>query len=136
MTALSNNDIAEAIYLVSKDKSHVDQVNLSEKVRAFLFRKRLLSKAPEILSRLSKIINQEEGRIVAKVSSPEKLDPKTKTNLEQALKKRYLAKEVALSETIDVSLLGGIKVQVNDELIDLSIKNKIGKLQEHLTKSV
>ena len=101
MTAISNNDIARAIYMMSKDKSHAEQVTISEKVVKFLFRKRLLSKASEILSQLRKIINKEEGRVVAKVSSVQKLDTKTKTHLEHALKKRYSAKEVVLSENIN-----------------------------------
>ena len=72
---------------------------------------------------------------MAKVWSVEKLDHKTKLHLEHALKKRYSAEHVVLSENIDPKLLGGIKVEVNNEVIDLSIKNKIEKLQEHLIKS-
>ena len=41
-----------------------------------------------------------------------------------------------LVESLDSKLLGGLKVEVNNEIIDLSIKNKIGKLQKYLTKSV
>ena len=136
MTAISNNDIARAIYLISKDKSHSEQANILEKVVKFLFRKRLLSKAPDILLQLRKIINHEEDRIVAKVSSVEILNRQTKTNLEHALKKHYVAKEVVLLENLDKKLLGGLKVEVNNEIIDLSIKNKIEKLQEYLIKSV
>ena len=133
MTAISNNDIARTIYMMSKDKGQAD---ISKNVVKFLFRKRLLSKSPEILSQLRKIINKEEGRIVAKVSSVEKLDSKMKTSLEYALKKRYSAKEVVFTESINEKLLGGVKIEVNNEVIDLSVKNKIQKLQEHLIKSV
>lgn len=134
MTAISNNDIARAIYLVSKNKNQKEQTDVCDKIVKFLFRRRLLSKSTEILSQLRKIVNKEDGRVIAKVSSVQKLESKTKTHLEQALKKRYSAKEVVLNENIDSRLLGGLKVEVNDEVIDLSIKNKIGKLQEYLTK--
>ncbi len=136
MSVTSNNDIARAIYLMSKDKSSSEQKNISEKVVKFLFKKRLLSKAPDILLRLKKIINGEEGRIEAKISSVEALSHQTKTSLEQALKKRYSVKEVTLKENIDKKLLGGIKIEVDDEVVDLSVKNKINKLQEYLTKTV
>lgn len=135
MTVISNNEIARAVYFLSKDKSQSEQVDISQKIVKFLFRRRLLSKAPDILSQLGKIINHEEGRIVAKVSSVQKLDSKTKTHLEQALKKRYSAKEVVLSENLNEKLLGGIKIEINNEVIDLSIKNKIGKLQEYLIRN-
>jgi F0F1-type ATP synthase delta subunit len=86
MTTISDNDIARAIYFLSKGKSGVEQVNLSKKVVNFLFRKRLLSKASLILSQLRKIINQEESRVTARISSPEQLKPQIKTHLEQILK--------------------------------------------------
>ena len=136
MALISNNDIARSIYLMSKDKSQSERVVLSEKVVKFLSRRRLLSKSGDILSRLQKIVNEDEGRIVAKVSSIEKLSHARKTNLEHDLKKRYFAKHVILEENINTELIGGIKVEVNDEVIDLSIKNRIQKLQEHLTKSI
>ena len=135
---ISNNDIARAVYLISKNKSYSEQVSLSEKVVKFLFRRRLLSKAPEILLQLRKIINHEEGRIVAKISSVEILNQQTKIHIKQALKKVYFqknAQEIILLESLDKKLLGGLKVEVNNEIIDLSIKNKIEKLQEYLIKS-
>ncbi|MEK7219375.1 MAG: F0F1 ATP synthase subunit delta [Patescibacteria group bacterium] len=134
MATLSSNDIARSIYLLIKDKTTAERSVLYEKVVKFLFKKRLLSKSGEILSRLTKIINKEEGNLVAKVSSVEALDHKTKIHLEQFLKKRYSAKEVTLVLSLDKKLLGGIKMETNDEVIDLSIKNKVKKLQEHLTR--
>ena len=52
------------------------------------------------------------------------------------LKERYQQKEVILVEVLDEKLLGGFKMEVNDEVIDLTIKNKIGKLQEYLTRNI
>ena len=94
-----------------------------------------MSKSRDILSILDKMINQEEGRVIAHVSSAEKLDPKMKIDIEESLKKRYKANEVIIAETLNKELLGGIKIEVNDEVIDLSIKSRIEKLQTYLTKS-
>ncbi|MCX6752354.1 MAG: ATP synthase F1 subunit delta [Candidatus Nomurabacteria bacterium] len=141
MTIISNNDIARAVYLVLKGSDLEvlpplgGKTSKYSKVVRFLFKKRLLSKTSEILSRLGKIINEEEGRTVARVSSAEKLDQQNKIKLEHFLKKRYSAKEVVLSENLDKKLLGGLKIEANNEVIDLSVKNKIEKLQEYLTKS-
>lgn len=135
MAILSNNDIARALYLVSKDKSHIEQSAIFKNFTKFLFKKRLLSKAQDIISNFEKIINKEEGRVVVKVLSALKLDYKMKLELEHFLKKRYLAREIALEEILDEKLLGGVRVEVNNEVIDLSIKNRIGKLKEHLITS-
>ena len=135
MTIISNNNIARAIYLATKGKNDAEQSLIFPKVIQFLFRRRLLSKAPDILLHLNKIINGEEGKIVAKISSRDNLNEKIKRELAHALTKRYSAKEVVLSEVLDEKLLGGFKVEINDEVIDLTIKNKIGKLQEYLISS-
>ncbi len=136
MTTLSNNDIARAIYLVSKDKTHTELHDVNNKVIRFLARRRLLSKTGDILERLDKIINHENEKIVAKVLSVRKLREELKKELIFFLKKRYKVKEVILIETIDEKLLGGIRVEINDEIIDLTIKNKIKKLQEYLIRKI
>lgn len=133
MVKLSNNDIAEAIYQASKEGSGSTQPFLKNVVD-FLHKKRLLSKASEIMLALEKIINKEKNKLVVRVSSVLKLENKLKDELEQFLKKKYGSKEVELVEMIDSRLVGGFKIEVGDEVIDFSIKNKIGKLQAHLTK--
>ena len=135
MTIISNNNIAHAIYSATKGKNDAEQSLIFPKVIQFLFRRRLLSKAPDILLHLNKVINGEEGKIVAKISSRDNLNEKIKRELAHALTKRYSAKEVVLSEVLDEKLLGGFKVEINNEVIDLTIKNKIGKLQEYLISS-
>ncbi len=136
MTTLSNNNIAQAIYLASKGKSVDEQASISKQVVQFLARKKLLSKAPDILARLTNIQNAHEGRVMAKVSSIEKLSEKTKKEIEHALVKRYEGKSIMLQEVLNEKLLGGFKIEVNDEVIDLSIKNKVRKLQAYLTESI
>lgn len=136
MTTLSNNDIARAIYLVSKDKTHPELHDINNKVVKFLVRRRLLSKSSDILERLNKIINNEDGRIVVKIQSAKKLKEEMKNELTTFLKKRYKVKEVVLKEELDEKLLGGVRIEINDEIIDLTAKNKIKKLQEHLTRKI
>jgi len=127
MKTLPNNDIARAIHLFLKDNPRK-----YDKVVEFLHRKRLLPRSPEILAQLKKIINQEEGKVEAKVSSAKKINHQMKSQLEHFLMKRYSAKEIVFEESLDPGLLGGLKLEVNGEIIDLSYKNKIRQLQEFL----
>lgn len=135
MAVISNNNIARAIYLAAKGKNNEEQSLVFKKVIQFLIKKRLLIKSPNILSCLIKIINDEEGRVVARVSSKNNLSEKFKQELKHSLAQRYKAKEIDLVSNTDEKLLGGYKIEVNDEVIDLTIKNKIGKLQEYLTSN-
>ena len=136
MATLSNNNIARAIYLATKEKTHTELQDVNKKVVKFLVRRRLLSKAGDILERLDKIINHESKRIVVKVLSARKLKEELKKKLIFFLKERYKVKEVILTETIDKKLLGGIRVEINDEIIDLTVENKIKKLHKHLTRKI
>lgn len=136
MATLSNNDIARTIYLVSKDKTNAELHNINSKIVKFLARKRLLSKTEDILERLDKIINHEKGKITVKILSARELKKELKKKLIFFLKKRYKAREIVLAETSDEKLLGGMKLEINDEIIDLTVKNKIKELQEHLTRKI
>ena len=134
MATISNNDIADAIYSLSKNKSREQLPLLFKNVAIFLKNRRLLSRAPDILNKLNKTIDLNEERIVAKVSSSRKLTEKAKKYLCSSLEKRYRAKEVLLIESLDEKLLGGVRIEINDEVIDLTIKKKMEKLQEYLIK--
>ena len=140
MPAIKNNDIARAIYLFWEDNNLEALPLLRGKaskfgqVVNFLAKRRLLGRAPDILARLDKIINDSEGRIVARVSSGQEMNDAEKRGLARALAKRYSAKEAVIVPVLDKKLLGGFKIEVGDEVMDLTIKNRIEKLQAHLIK--
>lgn len=131
---LSNNNIAEAIYLATKDKTGTHLHESLRGVVKFLAKKRFLSKSKDILNNLDQIINKENGVVMVRVSSARKLDEETKTHIKHSLKKRYSAKEIILHETKDENLLGGVRIEAKDEIIDLTARNKINQLQEYLTR--
>ncbi len=132
MTQISNNDIARAIYLSLKDKKGIEFSQGLKRVVDFIYRKHLLSKVGGILSSLREIINKEESITIVKVSSAQKLENHSRKSLVHLLKKRYLSKEVNLIEELNEELLGGIRMEVKDEVIDLSVKNKIKQLEAYL----
>lgn len=133
MATHSYNDIARAIYLNSKDKSGSELTSSLQKSVKFLYRKNLLSKKEDILEKLQEIINESNGIVVAKVWSVKKIESGVRTELLNFLRKHYSAKEVHLEEKIDDKLLGGVRIEINNEVIDLTIKKKISLLKKHLT---
>jgi len=94
-----------------------------------------MSRASVILANLQKIVDQEKGMVRATTSSAHRLQEKEENSLVHFLKKRYSGKEVALNHILDKTLLGGARIEVNDEVIDFSIKNTIKQLKDHLTRS-
>ncbi|HEY4503228.1 MAG TPA: F0F1 ATP synthase subunit delta [Candidatus Paceibacterota bacterium] len=136
MANISNKDIATAIYEASHGKAGHDLSVYSKAVVEFLNKKRLISKSKDIVDTLEKIVNKEEGIVTVKVSSATKLATETKHNLAHELKHRYKARDIVWQEIVDENLLGGMRIEVNDEVIDLTLKNKVNLLKAHLTKSV
>ncbi len=47
----------------------------------------------------------------------------------------YKAKTIDIIEVVDEHLIGGIKVQIGNEIIDMSLRNQVNQLQEFLLKS-
>ncbi len=136
MAKISNNYIASAIYSVLKDKKGEEARKAYKDTVRFLYRKRLLSKSGDILEKLDKIINKNEGRLEVKVESAKGLKNEFKKELASFIKERYKAKDVVLKEKEDERLLGGFKLEVGDEIIDLTAKDKIKKLQGYLIKKI
>lgn len=135
MTTARNNEIARAIYLALKDAhpSHFKEKSVLFKIVEFLNRRRLLGKTSDILSRLTKLINTETGVLEAKIWSTHDLSPKAQEELGSFLKERYETEQVAMFFNIEPKLVGGVKIQVKDEVIDLSIQNKMFQLEKYLT---
>jgi F-type H+-transporting ATPase subunit delta len=68
---------------------------------------------------------------IAQVSSAIPLTPDQELDLISRLRNRTGAKEIKLVTNVDASLLGGLKVQIGSNVIDLSLK---GQLRELATK--
>jgi len=134
MANLSANDIAKIIYFASKGKTHSELESFTNDVVHFLAGKRMITKGAEIIKKLERIYNKEEGVLVATVTSPGPISETIKKEVIEALTKKYQAKKVALVLKEDSKLIGGIKIETNDEVIDLSISRKLQALAEHLNQ--
>jgi len=133
MSVLSNNDIALAIFQTLKDKNAHEQQVFLPRIVEFLHKRRLLSRVKDILAKLNKIMNQESETLESNLWSALILSEDDKKDIVNFLKKRHEVKHVIFNENVDEKLLGGYKIEANDEIIDLTVKNKIKKLQEYLT---
>ncbi len=130
MSTLSNKNIAEAIYLSLKESS--DKVALS-KVVNFLIKRKLFTKSKNILKELEILENKEKGILKVKIYTAVPLKDDFKKKLSSALLNKYKVKSILFEEKIDKKTLGGIKLEINDEVVDFTILGRLTKLQEHLT---
>ena len=132
MASISVNNIASAIYESSQDKDGAELDIVMKKAVDLISKKHLMSKSNEILNQLEKIIDRKDEVVRAKISSKVKIDKKITDEIDDFIKKRYKVKHTVLEFTVDEKLLGGMRIEVRDEIIDMTTRNKIKKLQNYL----
>jgi F-type H+-transporting ATPase subunit delta len=132
MATVSIKNLATAIYESSKNKEGKDLDVLMADCAKLIADKHLLGKSEQLLDALETIIDQEHGVTRAIATSKIKLNTKMKEEVEEFIKKRYKAKEVILELKEDPNTLGGIKIEIGDEVIDMTLRNRLNQLQNYL----
>ena len=85
----------------------------------------------DISKNFKELVAKEKNLKNIRVASSYRIDKEQLKQIEAALKKRMKA-EVSIVTEIDKSLIGGLKISYDDQVIDLSIKNKLEKLKTQL----
>lgn len=85
------------------------------------------------LDRLLRLIGEEkakrDGKIIVKVTSAQKLDEQMKIDINKKIEsKTGLKAETSFFE--DQSILGGLKIKIQDEILDLSWRGKLEKIKQ------
>lgn len=87
----------------------------------------------EIQNQLSKLVNQSRGTTVAEVYSAVDIDSNTMEKLKQRIADTIGHNEkVEVESKIERSLIGGIKIKINDLVYDGSIKGRLENLKQKL----
>ncbi len=77
---------------------------------------------------------EASGRAVAQVASASPLDDGARNRLREQLK-RITGKDVSLTESVDESLLGGLRVIVGSRMIDGSLRRRLELIQARLLQA-
>lgn len=88
---------------------------------------------PKLLELYEQLKAQQQGYIPVEIVSTYEVTPEQQQAVESALKKRF-GKAVALSTTIDPSLVGGWLIRAGDQVIDLSIRGRLQQMAAELRR--
>lgn len=132
MAQTSINNLARAIYESSSGKDEVSLNILYKNIIRLLSEKHLINKSKHLLDKLQKIIDKDEDIIRVKITSRNELTKSTIKELEEFIKDRYKAKNVVMTFDKKEELIGGIKLEIKDEIIDITLKSKVNKLKNYL----
>lgn len=89
---------------------------------------RRLFALPGMVEAFKTMAAEARGEVSAEVTSAIKLTAEDRDALKAALKDK-VGKNVALNETVDPSILGGLIVKVGSRMIDTSIRTKLTSLK-------
>lgn len=135
--AISNLEKKEIIKKIFSEPHGNSQDHTLMNFLFLLIDKQRISLLPEIQEKLSKLIDENKGVVEAEVFSSMDLDSNTIEQLKKTLEKtlawdKQAVKKVKIEHKVDPSLLGGIKVKVNDLVYDGSIKGRLENLKRRL----
>ena len=120
--------------LYGKTLNDIDAFFVGKSFASFLHKKNLLSSFDKIVSEYRNLYNKKHNIVEATVTLTDRLPEKTRIHLRESLKKKYKAREVHILEKVDERLIGGLKIKVADEVIDMTIKNYLTELKHKILK--
>ena len=90
--------------------------------------------APAIEDEFQRLADEAAGRVRATATTAIELTPADRERVAEELSK-LLKKEVRLSTVVDPGILGGMKVQFGDRIVDASVATRLQQLRRRLAAS-
>lgn len=118
----TRHDIAQAILQLSAVYS---SEKVSKAVAAYLVRERRTAELDQIMREVVRLREQRDGQKEVDFTSAFALTPRIKKEMS-----RQLGDKVVINETIDKSVLGGVRVETNDTLLDLTVRSRLDRLRQ------
>lgn len=123
-----------AEYIVSSVEDNMNSRKLAKNVAEYLLDSR---KASELESVLRDVVNLRaaKGFVEVDAYSTHKLSDSAIKDIKTTVKNHYdNTKTVVVNNLIDEDLVGGVKLYIGSDRLDLSIKNKLNKFRELTVK--
>jgi len=121
----SRDDQSNAVTALSK------KMKLSPTIAntlSLMAEKRRLFVLPQLVNVLRDLIAEDKGEVTADVIAAKALTKVQQTKLAATLKSS-VGKDVKINLVVDETLIGGLIVKVGSQMIDTSIRSKLGNLQ-------
>ncbi len=87
-----------------------------------------------IAEEFQRLADEAAGRVRATVTTAVELTPKDRDSVEDELSKR-IGKEIRMHVVVDPRILGGLKLQYGDHLVDASVSTRLQQLRRRLAAS-
>ena len=127
-------DLALVLLEMTDGKTHEEIQKFLKDFVKYLGKNGILREEALIIDEYRSLYNKKHNIEEATITLIEKLPEHSRTELREALKKKYQVQTVEMEEKIDTRLIGGMKVQVGDTVYDSSVRNTLRQLEAQLQK--
>jgi len=137
MKKVSNQQLAQALYQVTHGLKGKELESAVVEFAKLLVRAHKIKRANNIIAEFEKYYKKQEGISQIEVISARKLETKTLENIKKAFSAQGgpasgWGGKVEATESIDESLLGGVKVKTEDKILDGSLKTQLNQLKQSI----
>jgi F-type H+-transporting ATPase subunit delta len=109
---------------------------LSSNFFASIVKNRRLNLFPEIYEEFNRLVKQEKNILEVEIVTAIKCDSAKLQQIKSLVEKKYPNKIIHLKEVISAKVLGGLQVRAGSEVIDISLKNQLNKLNKELLSAI
>ena len=127
----SQEDLSKVIENISNDNKFE---SLLKNFLNFLVAKRRFFYVEQILKNFIEICSQKRGELKAELKSAKELSNAEISKITDELTKNFSSK-IKLNYKHDVSLIGGLVLQVGSTMVDNSIKNKLQQIEKGMIEA-
>lgn len=124
--------IAQALYDVTKDKSEKEIKEIINNFFKFLNQKSLFKLTDRIIEKYIEIYNKNEGIMPVEVKSSKQLSSQEESAIKEKVKTITQADKIELNNVVNPEMIGGVILNFDNKVIDLSIKNYLNKLKNKI----
>ena len=121
--AVDDARITELVLSVCGDQLGAEGANLV----SLLVENKRLTLAPEIASQFETLKAAQEGELNAHITSAYELSPQQMQGLVAGLEKKF-GRKINATQSTDAELIGGVVIQVGDEVVDASVRGGLQAL--------
>ncbi|MBM7616822.1 F-type H+-transporting ATPase subunit delta [Weissella uvarum] len=141
-TVLSDNpDLLEALTSVNIAKSDKKQMlktltqdaaPLVQHLVDMVFENGRITDLPMIIKQYQHLVDEAEKRVTVHVTTAIALDDQQRERLRQKLMHILDANTIVLDEQIDPSIIGGVKIETHNRVLDGSLATKLAQIRQSI----
>jgi len=129
---IKSQQYALALFELVKDKKSQELEKIVTNFARLLTERNDDFKADKIALEFENLWYKENLVVKAEIKTARALAPATVKALAEKLRKISGAKELALSEKVEVDIIGGAVIKYGDKILDAGLKNRLQKFKEAL----